>query len=420
MRARTNLLQDSGFLRVWLSFSSSELGTNVAVALLPLIAVALLQVSPVEMGLLATATTLPYVIAGPLVGVLADRTPRRIILVVTDVVRAGIFMFAAVAAVLGFLNFKLLYLVAFFAGLCHVWYDIAHGSYLPFVVDRARLISANSYTSLSQSVAATGGPAAAGIVMQGLGAVVGLSFCAGAYVLSALLLVGSNAGRPQPVGTFRRRSLLAEMADGLKFVWGTVLLRRLIIRHVFWHFTVGAVYSQLIFLLVNETRLSVSAVGAMLSMIGLGTVLAAATATRLSARIGVGMAIMSSNLLAALALPLLVLFGGSGVAVVLCIGLALVIYGYCFITYQINNASLRQVVTPDAMLGRLTATVRVSTLGANALGAVLAGSLAQLTGSRTAIACFAAFAIVAAIRGMRASPLREIHELPARSALAPA
>lgn len=420
MKARTNLLHDSGFLRVWLSLSSSELGTNVSVALLPLFAVALLHASPVEMGVLATANTLPYVIAGPLVGVLADRMPRRVILVVTDLVRTGIFVFAAVAAVLGLLNFESLYLVAFFAALCHVWYDIAHGSYLPFVVDRARLISANSYTSFSQSVAATAGPTAAGIVMQALGAIVGMGFCAGAYLVSALLLVGSNPGRPQPVGKVGRRSVPAEMVDGLKFVWGTMLLRRLTIRHVCWHFTVGAVYSQLIFLLVHETRLSMSAVGVMLSMIGLGTAFAAATATRLSARIGVGMAIMSSNLMAALALPLLVIFAGSGIAALLSIGFALIVYGYCFMTYQINNASLRQVVTPDAMLGRLTAAVRVSTLGANALGAVLAGSLAQLAGSRAAIASFATLAIVLAINGMRRSPLREIHELPVSPVLTPA
>jgi MFS family permease len=420
MTVQTNLLRDSGFLRVWLSFSSSEVGTNVAIALLPLMAVALLHASPVEMGLLATANTLPYVIAGPLVGVLADRIPRRRILVVTDIVRAGIFIFAALISFLGFLSFKSLYLVAFFAGLCHVWYDIAHGSYLPFVVDRTRLISANSYTSLSQSVANTGGPTAAGVVMQGLGAVFGLGFCAAAYVISALLLFRSNPGRPQPTSALGRRSVLSEMADGLKFVWGTFLLRRLTIRHVVWHFMVGAIYSQLIFLLVNETRLSLSAVGVMLSMVGVGTVIAAATAARLSARIGVGMAIMRSNLFAALSLPLLVIVGGSGLASILCVGIALVIYGYCFITYQINNASLRQVITPDAMLGRLTAAVRVSTLGANALGAVISGALAQLTDSRTAIGCFAAVAIVLAVRGMRASPLLAIHELPARHNLATA
>jgi predicted MFS family arabinose efflux permease len=161
-------------------------------------------------------------------------------------------------------------------------------------------------------------------------------------------------------------------------------------------------------------------VGVMLSMVGVGTVIAAATAARLSARIGVGMAIMRSNLFAALSLPLLVIVGGSGLASILCVGIALVIYGYCFITYQINNASLRQVITPDAMLGRLTAAVRVSTLGANALGAVISGALAQLTDSRTAIGCFAAVAIVLAVRGMRASPLLAIHELPARHNLATA
>lgn len=412
MKAPPPLWRDRTFARIWLSYSFSEFGSNITTTLLPLIAAGALHASPFQMGLIATANTLPYLVAGPFIGVITDRLSRRTILISADIARSLILLCGVTAAITGSLRFELLYPLAFGVGLGSVWYDVAHGSYLPFVVSRGRLIGANSYLSTSQSVASTAGPAIAGTVIQVLGTASAIFVSATIYVLSAVLLRSLNRG--QQVDLFAisgRRSVISEMWEGMSFVWRHRLLRTLLLRHAGWHLTVGAINSQLILVLVDQLKLTPAGVGATLSIIGLGTVVAAISAGAISRRLGVGRTIVASNVVAATFSPLLVLSGGGAIPSAKMIGIALFAYGFCLITYQVNNASLRQALTHNSMLGRMTAVTRMVTLGTNAVGAVVAGLLAQYAGLNVAISCFVVLGIGMAAKGAGSSELRAIRAL---------
>lgn len=404
------------FARVWCSYSLSEFGSNIVITLVPLVAAVLLRATPWEMGVLATANTLPYLVAAPVVGVLADRLPRRIILVVTDAVRAGILLIGAIAALAGVLSFPALYVMAFSIGIATVWYDVAHGSYLPFVIaDRTRLIAANSYVSGSQSAATTIAPSLAGAALQGLGAAASLGIAALLYLGSAVLLFATAAGRT--IAATPRASIWAEMRHALDFIRQHPLLRALTIRHVVWHLIVGGVFAQTLLYFVSGLRLSPAAVGAMLSVMGIGTFTGVMTARHVSGRLGVGGTIIASNLIAAGGAALLAIPFGIGAAGITAAAVAVFAYGYCTITYQINNASLRQTATPDALLGRMTAVIRMTTYGANAAGALAAGLLAERFGSQVVIAGFAVVALVAAIRGAASPMLRALRDLSQAEAM---
>lgn len=410
MNAPAALWREGVFARVWISFSFSEFGSNIVVTMMPLIAAAFLGATPLQMGFLATANTLPYLLAAPVVGVVADRLSRRTILISADAGRALVLAAGAAAAWSASLTFEGLYAIAFTVGVGNVWYDIAHGSYLPFIVDRERLIGANSYLSGSQSAAQTVAPSLAGAILQAAGTAIGIVSGALLYVLSALLLYSANPGRPAPAGR-ERRSIAAEMRHGLAFIWHHRLLRPLTLRHATWHFVVGGIYSQLVLYLVSGLHFSAAEVGGMLSVVGVGTLIAAVSAGPLSRAFGVGPAIMASNAAAAGFTLLIAAPSGGGRVGIAMIGTAMLVYGFCGITYQINNASLRQAVTPDPLLGRMTAVTRMTTFGANAVGALGAGVIAQNLSVGFAIAAYSSLAVAASVWGLVASPLRRIRFL---------
>jgi MFS family permease len=132
------------FLNIWLAFTLSEFGSSVALVVLPLVAATLLHAVPLQMSVIASANTLPFLVLGPLAGVLADRLPRRAILISADVTRAVVLATAVIVALNGALTMGIVYGVAFGMGIGNVWFDIAHGSYVPSVVLKEHLIAANS------------------------------------------------------------------------------------------------------------------------------------------------------------------------------------------------------------------------------------------------------------------------------------
>jgi MFS family permease len=408
------LWRDRVFARVWLSFTLSQFGGSVTVTVLPLIAASALHASPLQMGILATVNTLPFLVIGPFAGVMADRLPRRAILIGADAARSIALLAGAAAALTGHLRLEVLYAVAFAFGAGHVWFDIARSSYLPVVVRRDRLITANGHLSVSQAFADTALPSFGGLIFQALGTAFALFACSATYALSALLLHSLDAGRPvtrqnsaSPV------SVLGQMRQGISFILASPLLRAVTLRLAAWQLIAGGILSLLVLFLVNEAAFAPAEIGVFFSIMGIGTLVAAVSVNRISAWIGVGPTIMISNLVAATVALLIPLSGGGMAGSTGLIGVTAAVYGFCVITYQINNASLRQALTPAGMLGRMAAATRFCTLTLNACGAVVAGVVAQYRGVRFAITCFAVAGVCLAIRGAVSSPLRSARRLPA-------
>ncbi|MET0498208.1 MAG: MFS transporter [Steroidobacteraceae bacterium] len=408
----SSLLRDRAFFRVWLAFTLSQVGASLALMALPLLAASSLRASPLEMSILAAMQTIPFVIFGPFAGVAADRWRRRLILVVADLMRAAVLVSVPLAALTGHLTIELLLAVAFVVGTGNTWFDICHGSYLPTIVERRRLLEAHSRFSLSQSVTDTAGPLIGGGLVQSLGAPLAILGNALSYLISGLLLAFAPDSEPTAANLGGRTSVWSDIADGVRFVYRHALLRSLTLRLAAWHFVVGGIQSMLIFHLARNLEMSAGKIGLLFSMTGAGTVLGATCAQALSRRIGVGPTIVLCNLLAAFLAGLIPLAGAASVGSLVLIGSTLFGFGFCVITYQITNASLRQAVTENAYMGRMSAATRVVALGTNACGAVVAGVVAQTFDARIAIAAFAALGIAFALKGATMGQLRAVKSLP--------
>ena len=85
------------FRALWLGQTVSALGTQVSLVALPLVAVLVLHVGPLELGVLAALETLPYLVLALPAGVFVDRADRRWTMIACDLGRAVVLLGTALA-----------------------------------------------------------------------------------------------------------------------------------------------------------------------------------------------------------------------------------------------------------------------------------------------------------------------------------
>lgn len=171
----------------------SKLGSEVSLVALPLTAALTLHASPFEVGLLTAAEMVAFLLVGLPAGAWVDRMRRRPVLVAADVVRALALLSIPAAALLGVLGLPQMYAVALVNGLCTVFFDVAHQSYLPSIVGREDLARGHGTLAANQSLAQLSGPGIGGWLVQALTAPIAVVADALSYAGSALLLLGVRA-----------------------------------------------------------------------------------------------------------------------------------------------------------------------------------------------------------------------------------
>jgi MFS family permease len=148
----------------------------------PYAAVLTIDAPPAQLGLLAAFAYAPSLLVGLLFGGYVDRSRKRRILVLTDLVRAAILVTIPLAASLHMLSIAQIYLVAACAGTASALFDIADHAYLPRLIGRADLMEGNTKLGITESIAEIGGPALAGVLVQWLTAPIAIAANALTYL----------------------------------------------------------------------------------------------------------------------------------------------------------------------------------------------------------------------------------------------
>src|SRR4051812_40527771 len=197
MAVQTTALRDNrDFLKLWISETVSQFGSQITLLALPLTAVVLLNASAFEMGLLRAAASAPFLLIGLLAGVWVDRHRRRPILLGANLGRALLLAVIPLAAAFGVVRIELLYLVAFAAGFLTVFFDVAYLAYLPALASREHLVEGNAKLEMSRSIAQIGGPGVAGGLVQVVGAPFAIAVDAVSYVVATLFVWQIRAEEP--------------------------------------------------------------------------------------------------------------------------------------------------------------------------------------------------------------------------------
>ncbi|GGU96702.1 MFS transporter [Streptomyces albospinus] len=405
------LLRHQGFRRLWGAQAVSVLGAQISELALPLAAVAVLKASPFELGLLAAVQYLPFLLIGLPAGAWVDRMRRRPVMITADLVRFAVLLAVPVAALCGVLRLWLLYPVAFAVGVMTVFFDLAAQSFLPTLVGEERLIEANTKLQLSQTAGQLAGPSAGGFLVQLLTAPVAVLANALGYAWSALLLLLVRVREERPVRDPARPGLVAEVKDGLRYVFRHPLLRPIAlsagITNLFGLF--GMVQAILVLYGVRELRLPPAGLGAALAVANAGVLLGSLANRRVVRRWGVGPSLTGATFGLGGTILLLPLATPATALPVLAVAMALA--GLCASVFNVNQISLRQSVTPASMRGRMTATLRFVVWGVIPIGTFLGGALVGPLGLRGVLWLAGAGSVLAglpllfsAVRSLRAMP----------------
>jgi MFS family permease len=391
-----DLWQNREFFKLWLGSSISVIGSQVTVLALPLTAVLLFGAGPAETGLLTAAGTAPMVLFSLVAGAWVDRLPRRPIRITTDVLSALILGSVPIAAALGVLQLQQLYVVTFLAGTCTVWSRLTVGVMLPSLVRKDQLIEANSRMIVSYSVAQIAGPSLAGVLVQVLSAPFALLADAASFLVSAAYVWRVKL---EETIVSERKTLWHEVFDGLRWLREQVILFRLTISIGLANLAWYGVQAVIVVYATRDLHLSPALLGIALGLIGPASLVGALMAGSLARRFGLGPVLVASLTGEAISRVVLVLAGGPPLLAAAGLGLAQLLFGFIAPLWDVNASSLRQSVTPQPLLGRVSAASTFVGVGMAPIGALLAGWIGEAAGPRaallfTAVVTFGAVAVL--------------------------
>ena len=385
---------------------AAQSAEQLSLPAVPLVAVLALGAGPGEIGTLAAVQTLPFLLLSIPLGVLADRVSRRRLMAWAEGLRALSLVGLLVMVVTGQLSIAGLAILGFAGAVGTVGFSVAAPALVPALVPRELLGRANGRLELARSAAYAGGPALAGALVAWAGA-------SAAFVIAAVLSASAVAllwglAEPRRAAAPARHPML-EIQDGAQFVWGQAYLRPMLLTGVAWNISWFVLQAAYVPYAVRALGLGAQAVGVTLAGYGAGMVVGALLASRVVGAMPFGRAIQLGPAVSVMAAATMVatLVMPSGVLATI----SFFLFGVGPIVWTITSTTLRQSITPDRMLGRVSSVFLTVNAGARPVGAALGGLVGAAWGEPAclwlALAGFVIQAVVifaSALGGLRLLP----------------
>lgn len=415
MRPRfTGLWRHPDFLRLWAGETVSIFGTLIGGLAMQFTAILWLDASAFQVSLLAACQLVPAFAAGLAAGVIADRFPRRPIMIAADIGRAAAFATIPLAAAFDVLTLEQLYAIALTASLCTVFFDVAYEAYLPTLVAPSQLVEGNSKLAASASVAEFSSFSVSGWLVQLLRGPGAILVDALSFLVSAAALLRIRAEEPPARPRHEGEHPIREAAEGVRLLLRMPIVRSIALANVIMQFASRMLSVVLLLYLVREAGFRPGVLGMIFAVGGLTSLIGAWLASRPHWFGGLGRAMALSAALRATGALCIPLATGMGFA-----GVALLVANQCisdpaWTFYEINDISLRQALTPNFLQGRLSATVRFGEFGAALLGTAAGGVLGLWLGLRETLFLAVGVTYLAGI-WLAFSPVMHLGAMPVRS-----
>jgi len=302
-----------------------------------------------------------------------------------------------------------MYVAAFMLGTIYTSAGSAAQIVLTQVVARERLVEAHAKNALAMSGSEVAGPGLAGALIKLVGAPLALLVDAALLLVSAGILRGiviHEERRPRADAHFLR-----DLRAGVRFVVQHRLLMALAIAVGVWQMCNNAAVVVQILFATRTLGLSEQAVGLSYMAMGAGTIIASVFGSRISRRIGPGPCLVLGFAVCAAGWLLLAVAPANAFGVA-AFALMLMLFSTGAVLVFINFLALRQAVTPEPLLGRMTSTMRWLILLPAGPGALIGGWLGEHLGLRWALAFAGGSAMLLALLAWRSPVIRNVRTLP--------
>ena len=363
------------YVALWVGQTISQFGTYIAVLTIPLLVLHIQESQgtgpdTLDFSIAYALEFAPTFLVGLAGGVMLDRLHLRPVMIATDLLRACAFFY--LAAAVGSYGMGTVFAMAFVLGSMTTLFDGALYSMIPAIVPRDRLSDANSWVTASIQANFALGPLVAGIfAVVFAGPAVGLFINALTFVASAISLAWVGRVPHHRVGDDERLGFLTEAANGVKYVFSEPRLRVTTIASAIPNFVIGFFEATIVVLaeviLLTQTEIEI---GILISAMGVGGVVGAVFAPRITRRLGLGRAMVAGMALTGVLMFALMFTTYGPLAIALQAGWMV---GVSVINVPL--ATIRQHYAKESMLGRVITASRAIGWATLPVGAVIGGWL---------------------------------------------
>jgi len=348
-----------------------------------------------QVGLVLGLNTASFLIFGLFAGALADRWDRRRTMIWCEIGRACATGAVGAAIWLGDLRLPYLYVFAVITGVLSTLFQAANTAALPNVVGPDRLASAiGASQGAANAVRVTG--ASIGAVVYAFSRVMPFLLDSVSFLVSAMSLRLMHISFQEEAGAAASgkrsvRQMLADIREGLGWLWGQPVIRFLTVMQTADNLRYGCGYLVIISL-AERVNARPTEIGLIFSGAGVGALAGSLLADRALGRFALGHIAVAMLWAEALIFPLYVLAPNA-----FFLGIVAAAESVIAPIYWVAIGSYRLSRAPDHLRGRTSAAVQALTTGALSLGTMLGGTLIGLLGARSATLTLAAWLGVLAL-----------------------
>jgi predicted MFS family arabinose efflux permease len=352
---------------------------QLALAALPLTAALALDAGHGTVGLLVAAQASAWMLVSLPGGVWIDRVARRSMLAGSQVVSAAALLLATSAAFVGIT--PLLGLAAFLAASGTVLFVLTATSAMPDLVGPEDLPAANARVELARAVMTLVAPIAVGWMAASATPTLGYALATLAAIAGAIAAL--RLPRGEPIIAAARPPLTTALVEGARFVLAQPLLRGIGLCAVFWNFAFFALVAVCVPYGLGVVGLDPREIGLAQAAAGIGGIAGSLSAAAVLRHFAPRVVLLAGPGVSVIAAALLLVAAPLQSVAAAAAGFALI--GFGPMLWLICQQSLRQLVTPRPLLGRVNATIQLAIYGVRPLGALTGGVVAAGFGPAAAV-----------------------------------
>ena len=369
----------------WFYFSGqavSQLGGSFTTFALPLLVFKLTH-SATNLALTTVAEFVPYLLFGLLLGAVVDRFDRKRLMLGSDIAQALVIAVIPVLAIGGSLRVADIYAVTFVQSTLGIIFNCGEFAAIPSLVGEQELVTANARIMATNNAGQILGPGLAGALVAFVPVADLLFVDAGSFLVSsgclALIRRSFNAATParRPAGS-AIRALLADVREGLAYVWSNPVLRSISIMMALINLVATTADSQLVLFARRALHATNSEIGFLYAAGAAGIVAVSLVAGPIRRRVSFAVTALGALVLAGLTMTAMALAGSYAAALVLWAASS----GFGMLL-NINTVALRQAIVPPRLYGRVVSVAQVLAWSAIPLGSLAGAAAINLSGSVT-------------------------------------
>ncbi len=358
----------------WLLTSSwvSNIGDGIGLAAGPLL-IASQTRDPLLVALAALLQRAPWLLFGLYAGVAADRLDRRLLVVVADLLRAGVLVALSLMVATDTVNVAIVLAAVFVLGTAETFADTTTHTLVPMLVAHQDLGVGNARLMVGFITAnqLAGPPIGAALFAVGMAwPFVTQGVC---VALGAVLVSRISVAKPSRLQA--RTAARHEIADGLRWLWSHPPIRTLTITIVAFNVTFGAAWSVLVLYATERLGMGAIGFGLLTTCSAVGGVLGSWSYGWIERRISLADIMRFGLIIETLTHLSLAITTAPAVAMI-----TFFVFGAHAAVWGTTSTAVRQRAVPTEFQGRVGSVYMIGMHGGLVVGAAIGGVVARAGG----------------------------------------